>query len=182
MATQTALKKVAVTVSGLGNAVSNTFAEQAQAITKAARETFGKENWEIPKNEMDFIVDVIRDDAPWKGTNSEGARTSEVRAIVKAYPFLGDACKAFKDYRGELRREHLVKIARIIPGCVNADTAQAEAVTFFEARDKGKGAGKAASKADKLRAGLKQAINNCDNASLKTSLYNLCKKHNIKVS
>lgn len=182
MATKTALKKVAQAVTGLGVAVSNTFAEQAHAITNAAREAFGNVNWEIDGAELDNVCETVRESAPWKGTGSEAARMSETRAIVKAYPFLATAADVFKREYGELRREHLVKVARICPTAETATDAGQLAVEFFEARDKNRGAGKGATSGDKLAAAMAQAINNCgDNASLKRSLYSLCKKHGINV-
>lgn len=147
MATQSALKKVATAITGLSVAVSNTFAEQAHEISNACRDAFGSVNWDIDKQELAHVVDAVTDASPWAGSASQDARRSEVTTVVKSYPFLGKACDVFKKEYGELRREHLVKIARICPTAETAQDAGLLAVEFFEARDKSKsgtGAGKTA--------------------------------------
>lgn len=178
MTTKTALRKVASAITGLQNAVSNTFAEQAHNITEAARLAFGQANWEIPKPELNAVVDMVAEASPWAGTSSEAARRSEVTTVVKAYPFLDTACDVFKREFGELRREHLVKIARLCPQSETARDAGLLAVEFFTARKK---PGKSATPAEKLASGMTQAINNAGDPALKQALYRLCRKYNISV-
>ena len=181
MATKTMLHRVAKAITGLSSEVSNTFVQQARTITDAACEAFGSVNWDIPKDEIKAIVSEVREASAWKGTSSEAARMSETQAIVKAYPFLGTAADVFKREYGELRRNHLLKVARLCPQSETATDAGLLAVEFFNQRDKDKnGGGK--TPAEKVSAGLKQAINNATDATLKAALYRLANKHNIKVA
>lgn len=181
MATKSMLHRVAQAVTGLSSAVSNTFAEQAVAISEAARAAFGSTCWDIPKLELDTIVSDVREASPWKGSSAEAARESEVRAIVKAYPFLGSACGVFKREYGELRREHVVKVARLCPQSETAQDAGLLAVEFYEARDKKTGS-KGGHKAT-IGMGLgiiKNAQTRKRNEiAFRKELAALCKKHGI---
>lgn len=139
MTAKTGLMKIARAVIGLGVSVSNTFAEQAQTITRTCRDVWGKVNWDLPADDVQTIVNAVTHESAWKGTSSEKARKSEIAAIVKAYPFLGTAAKIFRTTYGELRREHLVKIARLCPESETALDAGLLAVEYFEARDQKRG-------------------------------------------
>lgn len=177
MSTATALKKVSNAITGLTNAVSNTFVESAGNIAAACNDAFNG-SLDIEADDLKAIQDNVSDASAWKGTSSEGARRSEVKAIVLAYTGLETAAKVFKREFGELRREHFVKIAREIPQCETATDAGLIAADFFQSRKPGK----SATPAEKLTAGMTQAINNTgDNAALKRALYNLCKKHSITI-
>lgn len=182
MSTMQQLKKVASTITGLGNAVSNTFASQAHEITSACQQVFGRENWDIDKADITTVVNTVEESAPWKGTSSAAARRSEVTAIIKGYPHLAKACDAFKREFGELRREHLVKIARIAPTSASpADTAGL-AVEFFETRDKqrGKGAGAKPKTITELVSGIFQvATRKQKEIKFRKELASLCQKHGI---
>jgi hypothetical protein len=178
MSTITALKKVSNAITGLTSAVSNTFVESAGTIAAACHDAFGG-SLDIDKADITAIQDHVAENSAWKGSSSEGARRSEIKAIVLAYPGLETACKAFKREFGELRREHFVKIAREIPIYETASGAASVAVEFFETRGASKG--KSQTPAQKLAAGMTMAINNSDPA-LKRALYNLCKKHSITIS
>jgi hypothetical protein len=181
MATQSALKKVANAITGLSAAVSNTFAEQAHAISSTCRDAFGSVNWDIDKQELAHVVDAVTDASPWAGTASESARRSEVTTVVKSYPFLGKACDVFKKEFGELRREHLVKIARICPTAETAMDAGMLAVEFFETREKNKGG--ATGKTATIGMGIgfiKNAQTRKRNEiAFRKELAALCKKHGI---
>ena len=185
MATQTALKKVANAVTGLSAAVSNTFAEQAHAITNACRDAFGSVNWDIDKQELEHVVDAVTDASPWAGTASETVRRSEVTTVVRSYPFLGKACDVFKKEYGELRREHLVKIARICPTAETATDAGLLAVEFFETREKNssKGISGASGKTATIGMGLgiikNAATRKRNEIAFRKELAALCKKYNI---
>lgn len=179
MSTVSALKKVSGAITGLTSAVSNTFVESAHNIAAACNNAFGG-SLDIDVADLTTIQDNVEADAQWKGSSSAGARRSEIKAIVLAYTGLETAAKVFKREFGELRREHFVKLAREIPQCETATDAALIAVEFFETRSTS--AGKSATPAMKLTAGMTQAINNTgDNAALKRALYNLCKKHSITI-
>ena len=179
MSTATALKKVSNAITGLTSAVSNTFVESASNIAAACHDAFGG-SLDIDAADITRVQDNVADNASWKGTSSEGARRSEIKAIMLAYTGLETATKTFRREFGELRREHFVKIAREIPQCETATDAGMIAAEFFETR--GSKSKKGLTAAQKLGAGMTQAINNTgDNAALKRALYNLCKKHSITI-
>lgn len=177
MSTVASLKKVSGAITGLTSAVSNTFVESAHNIAAACNYAFGG-SLDIDVADLTVIQDNVENDSAWKGSSSAGARRSEVKAIVLAYTGLETAAKVFKREFGELRREHFVKLAREIPQCETPTDAALICVEFFETR--GSKASKSQTPAQKLSAGMTQAINNADGA-LKRALYNLCKKHNITV-
>jgi len=179
MSTATALKKVSNAITGLTSAVSNTFVESASNIAAACHDAFGG-SLDIDAADITRVQDNVADSASWKGTSSEGARRSEIKAIMLSYTGLETATKTFRREFGELRREHFVKIAREIPQCETATDAGLIAAEFFETR--GKKDSKSQTPAQKLAVGMTQAINNTgDNAALKRALYNLCKKHSITI-
>jgi hypothetical protein len=179
MSTVTQLKKVASAITGMSTAVSNTFVESASNIAAACHDAFGG-SLEIEAGDIIAIQDNVTEGASWKGSSSEGARRSEIKAIVLAYTGIETAAKVFKREHGELRREHFVKLAREIPQCETPTDAAIIAAQFFETR--GSKGGKGMTQAQKLAGGLTQAINNVgDNAVLKRALYNLCKKHSITI-
>ena len=112
MATRTALKKVAVAIAGMSNAIANTFVESAHEIASTCQEAFGG-SVDIEKDDIAAIQDMVTETSAWKGTTSEGARRSEVKSIVLAYPYIETAAKVFKREFGELRREHIGKEATL---------------------------------------------------------------------
>ena len=177
MATQTALKKVSGAITGLTTAISNTFVESARDIAAACSQAFGG-SLDIDTADLTVIQDAVEADSSWNGSSSAGARRSEIKSIVLAYTGLETASKVFKREFGELKREHFVKLARMIPEYETPTDAALDTVAFFE--DKGTKASKSQTPAQKLAAGMTMAINNSD-AALKRSLYNLCKKHNITI-
>lgn len=135
MATKTSLRKVAGAITGLTTAVANTFVEAAHDIAEACQDAFGG-SIDIPAAEMVAIQNMVTESATWKGTSAEAARRSEIKSIVRAYPYLETASKVFKREHGELRREHFVKLARMCPEYVSPTDAALDCVSFFE--DKGK--------------------------------------------
>jgi len=177
MSTKTALKKVSNAITGMTQAVANTFVESASEIANACNEAFNG-SLDIAKEDITAIQDYVAESATWKGTSAEGARRSEVKSIVLAYTGLETASKVFKREYGELRREHFVKLARMIPAYVTPTDAALDTVLFFE--EKGSKAGKSTTPAQKVSQGLTLAINNAD-AGLKRALYNLCKKHGVTI-
>ena len=185
MSTMNQLKKIAGVVSGLGNAISNTFAQQAHEITKACQDVWGRENWDIDKADVTTVVNTVEENAPWKGTSSAAARRSEVTAIIKGYPHLAKACDTFKREFGELRREHLVKIARIAPTSASAVDTAMLAVEFFETRDKerGKGASAKPKTISELVSGIfKVATRKRKEIAFRKELAALCQKHGVSYS
>lgn len=178
MATKTMLKQVSNAITGLTSAVSNTFIQSAHDIAAACNEAFGG-SLDIEPADIKAIQDACADNAQWKGTSAEGARRSEIKSIVHAYTGLEIAAKAFKREYGELRREHFVKLARMIPQYVTPTDAAMDTATFFEKRGKAGASGR--TPVQKLRVHMVGAINNAP-ADLKEALYKLARKYDIKVS
>jgi hypothetical protein len=178
MTTQTQVKKISNAITGMESKVADTMVQVAHDIASACQSVFKGLTPEAA--DIKAIQDQVADSATWKGSSSEGARRSEIKSIVVAYPYLETACKVFKREFGELRREHFVKLARMAPQYETPTDAALDTVAFFEER--GASTGNAATPKQKLAAGLSQAIANVgENAALKRALYNLCKKHSIKV-
>ena len=178
MATKTMLKQVSNAITGLTSAVSNTFIQSAHDIAAACAEAFGG-SLDIETSDITAIQDVCTETASWKGTSAESARRSEIKSIVYAYTGLEIAAKVFKREFGELRREHFVKLARMIPQYVTPTDAALDTVGFFETR--GKAGASNRTPAQKLRVHFVGAINNAT-GDLKTALYKLARKYEIKVS
>lgn len=177
MATKSALKKVAQAITGLTSAVSNTFVESAHDIANACQAAFDG-SIEFEADDILAIQDGVEEQSAWKGSSSAGARRSEVKSIVGAYPWIEPAARAFKREYGELRREHFVKLARMCPQYETPTDAALDCVTFFE--DRGSSGAGTRTPAEKLSAGFTMAINNAP-AELKQSLYRLARKHNVSV-
>ena len=178
MATKTTLKQVSNAITGLTSAVSNTFIQSAHDIAEACSVAFSG-SLDIEGADIKVIQDACEESASWKGTKAAGARRSEIKSIVYAYTGLEVAAKAFKREFGELRREHFVKLARMIPQYVTPTDAALDTVDFFETRGEAGSSGRTTEQ--KLRVHMVGAINNAP-ADLKQSLYKLARKYNIKVS
>ena len=178
MSTATALKKVSSAITGMTTAISNTFVESARDIAAACNHAFGG-SLDIDVADLTVIQDAVEADSTWNGSSSAGARRSEIKSIVLAYTGLETASKVFKREFGELKREHFVKLARMIPEYETPTDAALDCVSFFE--DKGSKSAKSQTPAQKLTSGMTMAINNA-NPALKRALYNLCKKHSITVA
>ena len=178
MTTATQVKKISAAITGIESKVADTMVQVAHDIANACQSVFKGLTPEA--GDIKAIQDQVADSATWSGTSSEGARRSEIKSIVTAYPYIETAAKVFKREYGELRREHFVKLCRMAPQYETPTDAALDTVAFFE--DRGAMKGKSAPPAQKLAQGMTQAINNTGtNDALKRALYNLCKKHDIKV-
>lgn len=135
MATKTAIKKVVSAITSVGANLTSTFVEWVAGIADTCTDTYGGDV--VPKADMTAILDGVEEISPWKGTTSAKVRRSEVQALVNSYPILSQACDQFRRQHGELRREHVLKIARLAPKAKNAKDCAAQAITFFKARANG---------------------------------------------
>ena len=179
MATQKQLASCVSVLVGMESAVADTFVAQAHKITTTLGQVFGSTNWELPKDDVEAMIDGITDNATWKGTSAERARKSEYRAIIKGYPFLSAGADYFRENYGTFGKEHLLKIARLAPECEAADDAAQFAVEAFQAKDKAKGTGNAATQQDKLIAGLKQALANTKGTAMQDDLQAFVRKYKL---
>lgn len=178
MSTATQLKKVSNAITGLNTAITNTFVNSAGLIAAACNAAFGG-SLDISDADITVIQDNCEDNATWKGKNSAGARRSEIKSIVLAYTGLSTAAKVFKSEFGELKREHFVKVARMIPEYETPTDAALDAALYFETRaDK---SGNPKTQDEKLVAGLKQALANTKGTKMNAALKAFCKTYKIAV-
>lgn len=178
MATKAALKKVSNTITRLTDAVSNTFIEQAHLIAAACSQAFGG-SLDIDAADLTAIQDVCEQDSTWNGSTSAGVRRSEIKSIVLAYTGLETGAKVFKREFGELRRNHFLKVARMIPEYETASDAALDSVLFFEERDAK--ANDPKTSAEKLAAALKQALANTKGSKMNIDLKAFIKKYKIVI-
>ena len=174
-----ALTDLAATTDTSQSAMSYTFQTQGAAITEVCRNAFGPANWDIAPRDIVAITGMVEETATWKGTTSAGARRSELIAIVKGYPFLGDAVAMFRDGNGgNISRQQFLKLARLAP---NNKSAKATAQAGLElVKAKKKSGNKPLTPTEKRNRALKTAIDNSRGA-VKKSLIELVEKHNIKL-
>ncbi len=177
MSTRTQLKQISKAITGMTSRVADTFVESAHDIANACRDAFDG-SLDIDKADIAVIQDNVTETASWKGTSAESARRSEIKSIVLAYTGLEAATKVFKREFGELRREHFVKLARMIPAYVTPTDAALDCAGFFETRGEKGASGR--TPAQKLRVHMVGAINNAP-PELKAALYRLAKKYSVKV-
>lgn len=182
MATISNLKKIAKTFVSLDTSASKVFVEQSHYITKQCRQAFGGDIWNVPKDEIVKIADLVAEESPWKNTFSEKVRRSEIASIVKAYPYLSSACAIFERQYKALTRVHMLKIARLCPQCETPNDAALLAIKFFNAKKPTPKNSSAKSSAEKTRAGIMQAIKHCGNTRMEKSLLRLCKTYNISLA
>ena len=124
---------IARVVTQAERAASKTMQVMVLALVDACYDTYNGD--EIDKAQQDDILSKIENDASWKGTASAGARVSEYRACLIAYPYyLADACKLFRTQFGELRRGHMLKLAREVMKHENWRDAVTTVVKSFKAK------------------------------------------------
>ena len=122
-------------------AASTTMQTLVMSLVDACYATF--DGADIEKAQQDDILTRIENDASWKGTSSAGARQSEWRSCLIAYPYyLAEACKQFRIDFGELRRSHMLKLAREVVKHENWRDAVTTVVKSFN-KKKTPGAGRA---------------------------------------
>ena len=180
MAATTDIKRVAKVIADVNRTMSDTFCEQAKKITRVCSDVFGRAQWLLPREDIDAVIDAAAEESSWRGTSSEAARRSEIAAVIRAYPYLGAACKHYQRETGELRREHMLKIARLCPQCETAQDAALLAVDFFAGKKSSRK--KLALPGDKIVRGLTMAIKACDDDAVVQAIYRLCETHGIKIS
>lgn len=108
------IKSIVTSIRKLDTQTAITMQEMVLGLVNACTATFGGED--MTAEQIAQVQDAVTKDAPWKGTSSEGARRSEVKACLKAYPYyFAEACAGFRKQHGELRRNHVLMIARAVP-------------------------------------------------------------------
>lgn len=108
------IKSIVSSIRKLDTQTAITMQEMVLGLVNACTATYGGED--MTALQLVEVQDAVTKDAPWKGTSSEGARRSEVKACLKAYPYyFAEACASFRKAHGELRRNHVLMIARAVP-------------------------------------------------------------------
>lgn len=169
------IKSVVSSIRKLDTQTAITMQTMVLGLVDACTQTFSGED--MTPEQIANVQDEVTRDAPWKGSSSEGARRSEIKACLVAYPYyFAEACAMFRRDVGELRRTHVLKLAREL---VKHESWKAAVTTVVKSL-KAKKASKSLTPAQKLTNAMTQAINASDGA-LKNSLYALCRKHSVSV-
>lgn len=108
------IKAVVSSIRKLDSQVAITMSEMVMGLVAACTTTYGGDD--MTPEQINEVQDACTKDAKWKGTSAEGARRSEIKACLIAYPYyFGEACNAFRKEFGELRRSHVLMLARQVP-------------------------------------------------------------------
>ena len=171
------MKTVVKAVSGMDSVVSQTLQSVVMKLVDACTATYGGED--MTKSDILAVQDAVTADAPWKGTSSEGARRSEIKACLKAYPYyFHEAVRSFRLGFGELRRTHILMIARELPKHENWKDAVATVITRVKAKVKA-GSGRVGTIGMGLGIIKKVQTRKRNEVAFRKELAALCKKHNI---
>jgi len=105
------IKTVVSSIRKLDSQVAITMSEMVMGLVNACTTTYGGDD--MTDVEIKAVQDAVTKDASWKGSSAEGARRSEIKACLLAYPYyFGEACDLFRKQFGELRRSHVLMLAR----------------------------------------------------------------------
>ena len=108
------IKTIVSSIRKLDTQTAITMQQMVSGLVDACTQTFGGDD--MTAEQIANVQKEVAADAPWKGTSSEGARKSEIKACLVAYPYyFGEATAGFRKQFGELRRTHVLMIARALP-------------------------------------------------------------------
>jgi len=108
------IKSIVSSIRKLDSQTAITMQQMVSGLVEACTATFGGDD--MTAEQIANVQTDVAADAPWKGTSSEGARKSEIKACLIAYPYyFGEATTAFRKTFGELRRTHVLMLARALP-------------------------------------------------------------------
>ena len=168
---------IARVVTQAERAASMTMQVMVLALVDACYDTYNGKD--IDKAQQDDILSKIENDASWKGSASAGARVSEYRACLIAYPYyLAEACKWFRKEFGELRRVHMLKLAREVVKHESWKDAVTTVVKAFKAK-KSTGTGRAATIGMGLGIIKNLQTRKRNIIAFRKELVKLCKKFDI---
>ena len=171
------IKQVVGCIRKLESTVSVTIQNTVKDLVASCYATFDGED--ITKEQVLAIQDAATIDAPWKGTSSEGARRSELKALLVAYPYyLGEACGMLRRDFGELRRMHVLMLARELIKVADWKDAVTTVVKKLQSK-KAPGSGRKATIGMGLGI-IKNFQSRARNAiAFRKELALFCEKHNI---
>ena len=174
------IKAVVSSIRKLDSQVAVTMSEMVRGLVASCTTTFGGDD--MTPEQITSVQDACTADAKWKGTSAEGARRSEIKACLIAYPYyFGEACDAFRKEFGELRRSHVLMIARQVPK--HESWRDAVTTVVKSIKSSVKGAGRIASvgmglgiiKNTQVQKGLSKSKLN----AFRRELASLCKEYGI---
>ena len=179
MTTKSQINSIVKTLARLDSAPADTFFMLATEITGNLTTNLGQANWDIEPETVEEIVAARTETAAWKGTAAEKVRKSELRAIIRGYPFLASASKHFRAGYPLFGKEQLLKIARYAPQCPDAESTAFYAIEFFEAKDSASAAANTKTQEQKLIAALKTARTNCKGSKMLADLDEFLAKYKL---
>lgn len=179
MTTMTQVRKVAAAITGIESRVADTMVQVAADIANACQAAFG--GLDAEKDDIKAIQNAVTETASWNGTSSADARRSEIKSVIRAYPYIATAAKVFKAEFGELRREHFIKLCRMAPLYETPTDAALDCVGFFEDRNdrKGGSAGRKATIGMGLGIVKNAQTRKRNEIAFRKALATLCAKHGI---
>ncbi len=126
------IKTIVSSIRKLDTQTAVTMQSMVMGLVAACTQTFCGED--MSPEQITEVQNEVAKDAPWKGSSSEGARRSEIKACLIAYPYyFGEACALFRREVGELRRNHVLMIARQVPKHESWRLAVAEVIKKMKA-------------------------------------------------
>lgn len=127
------IKAVVSSIRKLDTQTAITMQDMVKGLVLACTNTFGGDD--MTAEQITNVQKQVASDAPWKGTSSEGARKSEIKACLVAYPYyFGEATQGFRKQFGELRRTHVLMIARALPKHESWKDAVASVIKTIKAK------------------------------------------------
>ena len=142
-------KQVVKTLGGvcrkLDTAVRDTFRTIAYELSDSYLSEVGN-TFDVDDESIEAVVEYAAETATWRTTTAAKVRKSELRAVIKSAPFLKSATQTFIDSyydgteregeKGPFSKEHMLKLARMIPDYETADDAAWDAIAHFHVKDK----------------------------------------------
>ena len=136
------IKSVVNSIRKLDSQVAVTMQEMVMGLVASCTATYGGDD--MTPIEILEVQNACTKDAKWKGTSAEAARRSEIKACLIAYPYyFGEACAMFRKQYGELRRTHVLMLARQVPKHESFKSAVTTVVKALKSKAK-KGGGRIA--------------------------------------
>lgn len=172
------IKAIVSAVRKFDSAIKTTLVTEAKNVAVAVWNTFGDG---CTKEVAAEVATAIAADAPWKGTSSEAARTSEWKAFIFAVQYrIDEAVTYYKNQHPNFSRHVMFSLARELP--TNADGFKAAADAVARRAEK-KGSGNGAPRVATLGMGLgiiaKLETRDRKVIAFRKALAKLCAQHGI---
>lgn len=175
------IKSIVSAVRKFDTAVKTTLVTEARNVATAVWNTFGDE---CTRENASEVALAIAADAPWKGTSSEAARTSEWKAFIFAVQYrIDEAVTYYKNTHPNFSRHVMFTLARELPNNPDGFKAAADAVAArLEKRKAGGGEGRKATLGMGLGIIAKLQTRDRKVIAFRKALAKLCREHGIEFS